>query len=82
MGQQSARAAAEVAVARQKVKQAQDACRKASQRLAAARDLDVYTHLTCRTPDDITEVASVLALALSEHPHGVDVVLITHPRPQ
>lgn len=79
---QSVRAAAEVAVARQKVKQAQDACRKASQRLAAARDLDIYTQLTCRTPDDIDRAVSVLALAVSEHPHGVDVVLITHPRPQ
>lgn len=69
-------------VARRSVKQALKACRTASQRLAATGDLDVYADLTCRNGDDVERAARLIALAVSEHPHGVEVVLITTtPRP-
>lgn len=67
--------AAEVAVARRRVKQAQDACRKASQRLAAA-EVDVFGQHTCTGPADVAAVVRLVRLALSEH-RQVEVVVLT-----
>ena len=69
-------AAAEVAVARRKVKQAQDALRKAGQRLAAAERVDVFGEHTCTGPDDVEAVARLIRLALSDHDR-VEVVVLT-----
>lgn len=72
-------AAAELAVARQRVKQAQDACRKATQRLAAASNgTDVYGQRTCTTRQDAEAVARLVSLALAEHDR-VEVVLLISP---
>lgn len=71
--------AASLAVAGARVKQAQDACRKAAQRLAQAQDgADVYAQRTCSTARDLAEVAEVAALALAEHGR-VDVVVLVSP---
>lgn len=71
--------AAALAAAGQRVKQAQDACRKAAQRLAQAQDgTDVYAQRTCSTARDLAEVAEVAALALAEHGR-VDVVVLVAP---
>lgn len=76
-------AAAELAAALQKVKQAQDACRKAAQRLAASQTADVYAQRSCITDRDVDATAAVIRLALSEHAQVDVVVLIsTHPRSQ
>ena len=70
---------AEVAAARQKVKQALDACRKASQRLAAAAEgPDVYAQRRCVTDQDVQAAAALIRLALSEHAQ-VDVVVLVTP---
>lgn len=71
--------AAETAVARQKVKQALQACRTAAQRLAQAQDLDVIGQRTCATDHDIDAAAAVIRLALSEHDQ-VDVVVLASSR--
>lgn len=71
--------AAALAVAGQRVKQAQAACRTAAQRLAQAQDgADVYAQRTCSTPRDLAEVAALAELALSEHGR-VDVVVLVAP---
>lgn len=70
---------AELAVARKKVKQALDACRKASQRLAQAHDIDVIGQRTCTTSEDVDAAVSVIRLALAEH-HQVDIVVLATPR--
>jgi NAD(P)-dependent dehydrogenase (short-subunit alcohol dehydrogenase family) len=71
--------AATIAVAGQRVKQAQDACRKAAQRLAQAQDgTDVYAQRTCSTARDLAEIAAVAELALAEHGR-VDVVVLVSP---
>lgn len=70
---------ASLAVAAQRVKQAQDACRKAAQRLAQAQNgADVYAQRTCSTPRDLAEVAALAELALVEHGR-VDVVVLVAP---
>ncbi len=69
-------APAETAVARQKVKQAQDLCRKASQRLAQADSIDVYAQRTCTGAQDVDAVLALVQLALTEHRH-IDVVILT-----
>lgn len=68
--------AAQIACARRKVKQAQDACRKAAQRLAAAEQADVYGHVTCMNATDVQTLVEIVRLALSEHPQ-VEVVVLT-----
>jgi hypothetical protein len=69
--------AAELAVARQKVKQAQDACRKAAQRLAHAEGgHNVYGTLTCADARDADRARALIALACSEHDRVEVVVLI------
>lgn len=71
--------AAALAVACQRVKQAQDACRKAAQRLARAQDgADVYAQRTCSTPRDVAEALALAELALAEHGR-VDVVVLVAP---
>jgi hypothetical protein len=70
---------AEVAAARRKVKQALDACRTASQRLAQAQTIDVYGQRSCHGEHDITAAAELIRLALTEHDH-VDVVVLASPR--
>lgn len=72
-------AAAQTAVARQRIKQALDACRKAAQRLAAAQTVDVYAHRACTSDRDVDAAAAVIRLALSEHDQ-VDVVVLVCPR--
>lgn len=75
--------AAILATARRATKRAANAVRTATQHLAAAGDLDVYAETTCRTPEDVARATRLIALAMSEHHNGVDVVLITTtPRPQ
>jgi hypothetical protein len=75
--------AAALAVARRSVKRAANAIRTATHHLAAAGDVDIYAETTCRTPDDLQRTVRLIELAMSEHPHGVDVVLVTTtPRPQ
>jgi NAD(P)-dependent dehydrogenase (short-subunit alcohol dehydrogenase family) len=70
---------AALAVAAQRAKQAQAACRTAAQRLAQAQDgADVYAQRTCATARDLAEVAEVAALALAEHGR-VDVVVLVSP---
>lgn len=69
-------AAAELAVAGRLAKQAQDACRRASARLAAAQDGgDVYAQRRCTTRQDVDEFAAVLRLAVADH-GTVDVVAL------
>jgi NAD(P)-dependent dehydrogenase (short-subunit alcohol dehydrogenase family) len=71
--------AAALAVAGQRVKQAQDACRKAAQRIAQAQNgADVYAQRTCSTARDLAEVAALAELALAEHGR-VDVVVLVSP---
>jgi RNase P protein component len=71
--------AAEIAVARTRVKQALAACRTAAQRLAQAQDIDVIGQRTCNTPQDVDAVTAVLRLALTEHGQ-VDVVVLATPK--
>lgn len=75
-----AAASAEIAVARQKIKQALDSCRRASQRLAQAQAVDVIGQHTCTTDRDVDAAVALIRLALSEHDQ-VDVVVLAHPRP-
>lgn len=71
--------AASLAVAGQRARQAQDACRKATQRIAQAQNgTDVYAQRTCSTPRDVAEVLALAELALSEHGR-VDVVVLVAP---
>jgi hypothetical protein len=70
---------AEVAAARRKVKQALDACRTASQRLAQAQTIDVYGQRSCQSEHDITAATELIRLALCEHDQ-VDVVVLASPR--
>lgn len=72
----AAAAAAEAVVARQKVKQALAACRKATQRLSQAVDVDVYGQQTCAAGRDLDALTELVSLALSEHDQ-VDVVVLT-----
>lgn len=70
---------AELAVAGRQIRQARDALRKASQRLAAAQDgVDVYAARTVTTRQDADELAAVVGLALAEHGR-VDVVVLVPP---
>lgn len=75
-----AAAAAEVAVARQKAKQAQDACRKAAQRLSQAASVDVYGQRTCADTTDVDAVLALVRIAMSEHDQIEVVVLTTTSR--
>ena len=75
------RAAALSAYARQKTKQAQDACRKATRALAAAEDADVYTVRSCETDREVDEAAAVARLALAEHDRIAVVVLTQSTAP-
>ena len=68
--------AAENAVARQKIKQAQSLLRTAGQRLSQADSVDVYAQRTCRDAHDVAAVGELIQLALTEHDQ-IDVVLLT-----
>lgn len=73
--------AAVLATAKRTTKRALNAVRTATQHLAAAGDLDIYAETTIRSTDDLQRAIAVLELALSEHPHGIDVVVITTTTP-
>lgn len=72
-------ATAQIAVARQRIKQALDACRKAAGRLAQAHSIDVYAQRTCTASQDVDATTAVIRLALSEHDQ-VDVVVLVSTR--
>lgn len=78
-----AAATAQIAAARRAVKNALNQCRKASQRLAAAGNLDVYGQHTITRPQDLDGAVALIRLAHTEHP-TVEVVVLTttQPRPQ
>lgn len=71
--------AAEIAVARTKVKQALAACRTAAQRLAQAQDLDVHASLTCASGRDADRARALVELALTEHDQ-VEIVVLASPK--
>lgn len=69
-------------VAARHLKRARSLLRDATRELAQSADLDTVAHTHVRDHRHLEQLTALLQVALTEHPAGLDVVVISPNQPQ